>query len=340
MSTIRLSICIPVYNFGAFIGETLESIIQQATLDIEIVVVDGASTDNTSEIISRYQKKFRELRYYRLEKRGGIDRDMARSVDLARGEYCWLFGGDDIMKPGSIARVIKEISSGIDLFLCESILCGFDLRPIKKHKMLAIDTDRVFDLGNENDRLLYFRSALNTAAFFSFCSSLIFKKKKWDQAEIDDSFMGSHWAHAARIFAMIPHGLKVKYLFEPCLYKRGDNDSFLDRGLVYRYQFAIEGYHRLADTFFNNRSVEAFHIRRVVRYEFPVPALLSLKLDSHDKKRHEDQMIVDRLVSMVNIDPLLSNRISLFLYKSTPLFLFKLLRSIYRMLTLLLRRLR
>lgn len=40
----RLSICIPTYNFGEFIGETLDSIVCQATDETEIVIVDGAST--------------------------------------------------------------------------------------------------------------------------------------------------------------------------------------------------------------------------------------------------------------------------------------------------------
>ena len=51
MSKAELSICIPAKNFGQFIGETLDSIIQQANKNVEIVVLDGGSTDNTQEIV-------------------------------------------------------------------------------------------------------------------------------------------------------------------------------------------------------------------------------------------------------------------------------------------------
>jgi len=51
MNRPRLSICIPTYNFGRFIGETLDSILPQATEDVEVTVVDGASTDNTADIV-------------------------------------------------------------------------------------------------------------------------------------------------------------------------------------------------------------------------------------------------------------------------------------------------
>ena len=91
MSGIRLSVCIPTYNFGRFIGETLESIVRQATEEVEIVVLDGGSTDNTTEVVEGFRDAFPRLRYYRQDFKGGIDRDMAKSVELARGEYCWLF---------------------------------------------------------------------------------------------------------------------------------------------------------------------------------------------------------------------------------------------------------
>jgi predicted GTPase len=41
LSDIRLSVCIPTYNFGRFIGETIDSIVRQATEEVEIVVLDG-----------------------------------------------------------------------------------------------------------------------------------------------------------------------------------------------------------------------------------------------------------------------------------------------------------
>jgi len=328
MNAVRLSICIPVFNFGAFIGETLESIISQASDDVEIVVVDGASTDNTRDVIKIYQNKFPRLRYHRLDKRGGIDRDMAKTIELASGDYCWLFSGDDIMRPGSISRVLKEVSSDIGLLLCESILCDFGMHPITKHKMMDLDADQMFDLGNASDRLRYFRLARNTGAFFSFCGALIFKKSVWDLVTFNEAFAGSCWAHAARFFEIIPRGLKVKYLLDPFLDKRGDNDSFLDKGIVNRYKIAIDGYHRLADTFFGHDSVEAFHIRRVVRHEFPPHTLLHAKLECQNKNLHEDRLVLDRLAYQAYSDPVLISRIYLFIYKWTPLLFYRVLKSV------------
>ena len=109
MSTLRLSVCIPVYNFGAFLGETLESIVPQAAKAVEIVVLDGGSTDDTPQVVGRFQERFPRLNYVRREKKGGIDRDMAFAVEAARGDYVWLFSGDDRMRPDAIERVLAEL---------------------------------------------------------------------------------------------------------------------------------------------------------------------------------------------------------------------------------------
>ena len=102
---MRLSIAIPIYNFADFIVETLDSIVAQDGADeIEIVVVDGASTDATPQVMADYRARHPAVRYERLPAKGGIDRDMATAFALTTGEYCWLFSGDDIMRPGALRR--------------------------------------------------------------------------------------------------------------------------------------------------------------------------------------------------------------------------------------------
>lgn len=330
MEDIRLSICIPTYNFGEFIGETLESIIEQATAEVEIVILDGGSTDNTREVVHSFQQRFPRLSYHRLEKRGGIDRDMARTVELAHGEYCWLFSSDDVMKEHAIKTMLEKINLGFDIYLCGFTLCTRDMKPIRDHAILNIKSDAEFDLGKQEDRLAYFKLAQTTTAFFSFMGSLIFKKSRWDAIGVDEAFVGSLWAHVARIFRMIPQGLRVKYLADSYLYKRGDNDSFMDKGLVHRFGIAIEGYHRLADTFFGEDSVEGFHIKRVVKNEFLPQHLLRAKLDIKEKGQQKDIELLDRLAAKAYNDPSLSSRVYLLFYRIAPLYLYKIARSSYR----------
>jgi len=328
---MRLSICIPTYNFGAFIGETLESILPQVVEGVEVVILDGGSTDDTPTVVRAFQARFPKLRYERRAERGGIDRDLARTVDMARGEYCWLFCSDDVMRPGAIDRMLGHIRSQLDVYVCGLTLCTFDMQVLGDHAVARLPSDADFDLGQPHDRRRYFESALTTTAFFSFAGSLIINKARWDSRALDEAFVGSCWAHVARLFAMVPEGLRVGYLATPYLYKRSDNDSFMDSGIVRRYALAIDGYHRLARTFFGEKSLEARHVRRVVANEYPAWVLLEAKSEAA-KERREDLPVLDRLAAAAYADPSLRNRMQHLAYRLTPLFAYKAARASYRAL--------
>lgn len=312
---MRLSICIPTYNFGAYIEETLASVLPQVSEDVEVVVLDGGSTDNTAAVVTSFRHP--ALRYLRQDVRGGIDRDLARTLELARGEYCWLFCADDIMKPGAIQHVLARLESGCEVYLCGLTLCSLDMRPLWDHPIAHIGPDEEFDLSSRDDRLRYFERARTTTAFFSFAGSLILKKGSWDAAGPDERFIGSLWAHVAQIFRMIPGGLRLHYIGVPLLYKRTGNDSFMDQGVVERFAKSIDGYHRLASTYFPPDSPEARHIRRVITNEFRPWTLLSAKLDS-ERAGLDQASAVDRLAATAYVDTTPRNRLDRFLYDHTP----------------------
>jgi abequosyltransferase len=290
----------------------------QATNEVEIVIVDGASTDNTSEVVDRFARRFPRLNYHRLERKGGIDRDMAKSVELARGKYCWLFSADDIMKENALSKILKEVEQDHDIYLCGLTICGLDMKPIEEHPVLEAPAGAEFELKNDRDRADYFAKAKTTTAFFSFCGSLVFKKSRWDEIPIEEEFVGSCWAHVARIFRMIPGGLRIKYLPESLLYKRGDNDSFSDKGIVHRFGIAVRGYNRLADAFFGRNSMEAYNIRRAVRNEYSLTALLYMKMRAHENRNYEDTGLLDRLVAELYHDLTFPNRFHHFAYRAIP----------------------
>ncbi len=320
---VRLSVCIPTFNFGRFIGETLESLLPQAVEGVEVVVLDGGSTDNTPEVVRPFEERFPALSYHRRAERGGIDRDLARTVEHARGEYVWLFCSDDIVKPGAIERMLESVSSGHDVYVCGFTICTFDMQPLLDAPIMKDASEVAFDLGDAGERRKYFEHAQTTPAVFSFAGSLVFRKPLWDSMSLDERFVGSCWAHAARLFALMGHGYRLKYLPDSYLYKRSENDSFMDHGLIRRYALAIDGYNRLASTFFGDDSAEARDIRRVVRNEFPPWALLSARLDASRSGHDEDLPLLDRLAATTYRDRTVKNRIYHLLYRHTPLALYR-----------------
>ena len=102
------------------------------------------------------------------ERRGGIDRDMSACLDLAEGEYCWLFSADDIMAPEAIGRILGEIRDRqVDLFVCGKMVCDFHMRPLHVHPIFSAPVDAVYELVDPSARTASFCRAVTSPAFFS-----------------------------------------------------------------------------------------------------------------------------------------------------------------------------
>ena len=328
--SIKLSICIPIYNCAEFIGEALDSILPQSMEGVEVVVYDGGSTDATPALMERYTKRWTNLHYQRGSARGGIDADMVKCVGYAKGEYCWLFSGDDVMRPGAIERALEWIKRGHDIYICKHTICSKAMVVSHEHPVLQPDQALIADLSKVNERLEWFRHAVTTEAFFSFISGLIVRREKWQSGELPEAFNKSCWGHVARFFGLVGSGLSVCYVAEVWLDQRGDNDSFADRGVVNRCRIAIEGYHRLADHFFGHESMEAFHIQRVIRNEFKLRAFLMAKMQCKRKPEIEDRQLLDKLVQMTCCDSSIRSYLTRVGYLIFPYWLFLVARFVYR----------
>ena len=330
MPSSSLSICIPTYNFGKFIGQTLDSIIPNIKDGVEVVILDGGSTDDTPNIVTQRQRDFPQIKYHRQEFRGGIDRDIAKAVSLACGDYCWLFSADDIMLPGAVVKVLNAIESNYDIYLCEHILCNDKMQPIKEYPIFSsITAPEIFDLGDALQRQRYFSQAITSEAFFSFLSGPIFKRDIWKRSEgIPESFYGTCWGHSGRLLSLIPEGLLVYYSGEKLLYKRSGNDSFMENGIVKRLQIPFEGLTYIVETIFGKSSQEAFHIRRVLRNEWPLRRLMIIKLLIATSPQREDAALLNKLVSKLYTDTGIGNRCKCALFRLMPVSLGVLLKNI------------
>lgn len=314
MPLIKLSICIPTYNRGDLIGECLEHIARQASSDVEIVIVDGASTDNTPEVVARLQSRHQCIRYFRQDTNGGIDRDMARTIELAQGEYCWLFGSDDIMLSNSIGRILVEIANGFDLYLCGFTLCTREMIPIADHHIWSTSRAQTFELSSQIDSNKYFALARTTTALFSFLGSIVVRRQKWLEAPSHEQFIGSCWSHVARLFAVIPTGLSLRILPDSYLLNRGDNDSFLKGSKVNRVALSVNGYLNIGEHYFGTNSKQTYHIARVLRHEWPL--IVYLKLHDLQTTTKNDRTQLTEIFLRCFSDTSLSSKLARIIYKS------------------------
>lgn len=130
-----VSICIPTYNAGDFIEEALRSIVGQSYKNIEIIIGDNASTDNTYEIVEKFQKKDSRIRYYRNEINLGYSGNCNKLISMSNGDYIAIYHSDDVYDVNIIEKEVEVLNNDIDLL---GIFCLYD--QIDKHgKVIEIN---------------------------------------------------------------------------------------------------------------------------------------------------------------------------------------------------------
>lgn len=106
-----VSICVPVFNGGLFLEETLNSLVNQTYKNIEIIVSDNASTDNTGEIVKSFCAKDNRVKYFRNEINLGYCKNILSAVNNAKSEYIAVYHSDDIYEPEIVEKEFDLLSN-------------------------------------------------------------------------------------------------------------------------------------------------------------------------------------------------------------------------------------
>lgn len=148
-----VSVCINAYNSADVIGETLESVLNQTYKNLQIIVVDDCSTDNTAEIVKSYDDDRIEL--YTLPKNFNISNANNECLHRAKGEYIAHIDSDDIWAEDKIEKQIKFLEENPQYGACFT------------HATLIDKTGRIFASGElpESFLTLFDRENMTQAGF-------------------------------------------------------------------------------------------------------------------------------------------------------------------------------
>ena len=283
-----VSVCIPVYNREEYLASTIESIINQSFEDgdIEIVISDNASTDGTKEIAETYVSRYSYVNFVELEKNEGADLNYMNVVANASGEYCWLFGSDDIMEPGALKIILDKIkSTQSDIYLCSEYIGDLQARHISTHHLLSIGRDETYFFSSVDEMGDYFGVANSQSALFGYLTSIIVAKDRWSEIILDESYIGTLYSHMYVLYSIIENGASLSYIDRPLVTWRGGNDSFGGKGrITERYLVDINGFAKIADRFICNSEVLS-KFKRVFRRHHPSLNICYLRMNTPSNNR-------------------------------------------------------
>jgi glycosyltransferase involved in cell wall biosynthesis len=201
--------------------ETLSSALAQVDERVEIVVVDGASTDGTQRAMRRLAATDCRVRYFRESENGGIDRDYDKAVTYAIGTYCWLVSDDDLFLPDAIAQVLAAMADTPSVIIVDAQVRDARQSKLLLERRLELHAERVF--GTSELEPLF----LATGRQLSFIGAAIVQRSVWLSRQ-REAYFGSNFVHVGVIFQEpLPHGARV--LTQPCLSIRYGNASWTAR---------------------------------------------------------------------------------------------------------------
>ncbi|MDP3724895.1 MAG: glycosyltransferase family A protein [Nanoarchaeota archaeon] len=131
-----VSIWIPVFNGGPLIWKTLESALHQTYPNIEVIVFDDASTDNTKDVVEEYARRDKRIKYFKTEKNIGVNKSFPKILKLCSGEFAIFLCCDDWISRHYIEECVK-------LFI--------------ENRETAVVTGRVFSIVEKEGRWVFTR---------------------------------------------------------------------------------------------------------------------------------------------------------------------------------------
>lgn len=102
-----VSVIIPTYNSEKYIAETLNSVLNQTYREIEIIIIDDCSKDNTFEIVKEYEKKYSNIVCLKQEQNKGVAEARNRGIKKSRGRYIAFLDSDDLWYEKKLEKQLK-----------------------------------------------------------------------------------------------------------------------------------------------------------------------------------------------------------------------------------------
>jgi glycosyltransferase involved in cell wall biosynthesis len=144
---MKISVITPTYNSASTLARTIDSVVAQKYPDLEYIIIDGASTDNTKEIVTSYQNK-EDIKFIS-EPDNGIYDAMNKGVRLATGDIIGILNSDDFYDNNEVLKTIAIAfeDNKIDAVYGDIKYFGEDINKVTRYWQAGEYTDAKFNNG-------------------------------------------------------------------------------------------------------------------------------------------------------------------------------------------------
>ncbi|MDB4816216.1 glycosyltransferase family 2 protein [Gammaproteobacteria bacterium] len=216
-----LSICISTRNRGFTISNTLQSITSQFSEDIEVIIVDGNSSDDTEIVVNSFVNQGLDIYYHKETVNSGVDGDYDKSVKYASGKYCWLMTDDDVLKEGAIEYLLHRLRSDFDFYFIDTEVKNKDFSITLNKSRVDIKEDRSFSREQTSDLLNLIGSQM------SYIGSVIIRREFWLKRD-RESFYGSLFIHVG-VLLQSPKSFSTLVISKSLIIIRAGNANWTPR---------------------------------------------------------------------------------------------------------------
>ena len=171
---IKVSVIVPVYNVEKFIDKCLNSLVNQTLKEIEIIVVNDGSPDNSQKIIDKYVKKYPDKVKSFIKENGGQGSARNYGLKQANGDYIGYVDSDDYVELEMYEKLYnKAISDNLDIAICGNYNVSED------YKNKKVDLEFIKFEDNKINALFGKKAVWNKIYKKSIVEKLEFRSKVW-----------------------------------------------------------------------------------------------------------------------------------------------------------------
>lgn len=175
-----VTVILPTYNRSSFLKETIQSVLNQSHENLELIVVDDGSTDNSKEIVELIVDK--RVKYF-YKKNGGVSSARNFGIDLAEGDFISFVDSDDLLDSNKLEAQLKAFASDdtIDAVYCLTDVCDY----VSGESLLNRESSKFSETLPEGSILIDLLSGRARPVFYVI--PMLFKRKVFDKLRFNET---------------------------------------------------------------------------------------------------------------------------------------------------------